>query len=93
MQTLEYPDRAPAFDNRVDRNKRDAEDIRKWLDENTGDSLPDDFKDGIARDLEKMRSESDGPQGPGGAGPGDSYYDPDAGRWRDSETGQFTTEP
>lgn len=93
MQALEYPDRSPDFDDQVDPNKTDQQQIKQYLDENYGDTLPDDFKEGLARDIEKMREDTGGPTGPEGEGPGDIYYDPDSNAWRDSETGQFTSGP
>lgn len=87
-----YPDRSPDFDDKVPDDRVDGESIRDWLDDEHP-SLPDDFAQGLADDIEEKR-QSSGSAGAGVEGEGlggDEYFDPDTGRWRDSETGQFVS--
>jgi hypothetical protein len=90
---MKYPDRSPDFEDRVPESKRSGPEIVDWLKDNTGDSVGDKFAEGLADDIAQMREEEGGPVGAEGEGPGDVYFDPDAGQWRDSETGQFTKGP
>lgn len=84
------------YDSRVDQDLRTYDDIRRHLKNRYGEDgsgvLSDSAVDVTARELASRREEGEGATGPidfGDEGIGDIEYDPDAGTWRDPDTGQF----
>lgn len=85
----DYSDAVDRMDERVPPRIDGQQQIINYLKENTGGQVGDKFADEVGKRLSQTR-EAAQERGLNDATPGDVYYDPDAGAWRDSETGQFT---
>jgi len=77
------------MDERVPPRIEGQQQIIDYLQENTGGQVGDRFAEEVGKRLAKTREAAE-EKGLNDATPGDAYYDPEAGAWRDSETGQFT---
>lgn len=85
----DYGERAKDIDAKIPPERKAPGEIEDYMKDRFGDTMPDDFIEGVAPEVANIRERQSGP-GPGTGA--DIEYDPDAGQWRDGSSGAFISE-